>query len=244
MIGSHAKRARLRLRSAINLSNAVVLARLNGSKVVSGYPKTGTTYLSTLAQAATGLTYLDGSMRLALRRSVIHCHFLNVPKSAVFSYRQFDNAIPSYVTHLLAYNRQDLLDRLSKAAETSADLDAIHDLAQSILRGHGRHPSPGDYYTQVAKRGGRIVDVPALAGPDSRERTRLAGYWGLSTDAIGAAIAKADAHAERMRDKGHEFYNRPSDRVREIIANNTDLSRRVSDEAAKVADIVQRARDE
>lgn len=226
-------------RAAINVANALLLARLNGSTVVSGFPKTGTTYLSHVAQFATGRTYIEGSRRLALRSSVIHCHFRSVARSAVFSYRPIDKVIASYVTHLLGYERSDIFKRLATGNETQADLDRIRATADHILTGTPRMPSPQRYYADVLMRCGNVVPVEDLAAPGP-VRERLARLWQVTPEMLVQGIARADALSQDRRGQGNEFYNRPSDRIRAVLDGDTALTRRIEAEAYAVANLLRK----
>jgi len=133
-------------RKVINAVNAMVLSRINGSVVVSGYPKTGTTYMSHVVSNATGLRYLEGSQELALRRAVVHCHFRAVPHTALFCYRPLGQVVPSFVAHDLAYDRHDVVERLEAHTETPQDqsvvsADALSESRRQQGDGFYRRPS-------------------------------------------------------------------------------------------------------
>ena len=236
---SLASRFRFKSRAAINGINALLLARLNGSTVVSGFPKTGTTYLSHVAQFATGRTYIEGSRRLALRPSVIHCHFRLVPRSAVFSYRPINKVIASYVTHLLDYERSGIFERLDTGRETQADLDRIRAIADFILTGSPQMPSPQRYYADVLRRGSFVVPIEDLAtsGP---VRERLARLWQVTPWLLSQGVSLADALSQERRAQGNEFYNRPSDRIRAVLDGDAVLRDRIKGEACAVATLLQK----
>lgn len=230
---SLSKRIFFKSRALINASNALVLARLNGSTVVSGFPKTGTTYLSHVAQYATGRTYIEGSRGLALWPSVVHCHFRAVPRTAVFSYRPVEKVMASYTTHLLGYAADGIFERLTSGTETEADLARTRETALGILRG-GRMPSPKGYYADVVARGGFIVPVEALKDPESSLHGRLARWWKLPDADLVRGIAEAERLSQARRKQGNEFYNRPSARIGEILDSDQALSGKISQEGAAV----------
>ena len=230
----------LRRRAAINALNAIVLSRLNGSVVASGFPKSGTTFLSHALEAMTGLRYLEGSRELAIRASVIHCHFRAVPAKAIFSYRPLTQVVPSYVAHLLAYDRQDVLERLRNNAETGDDRALLEQLAQRILSGHRRLPSPANYYIELAARGARILDLPRLTASNTDEEARLARWLGLDRDAVRSGIAQARALSEDRRTEGHSFYNRPSERITSLLGSNLSLAAEIGTQAEQAASALRR----
>ncbi|MCT4556808.1 MAG: hypothetical protein N4A61_02000 [Pelagimonas sp.] len=231
MTQSLTRRVALKSRALINLTNATILARLNGSTVVSGFPKTGTTYLSHVAQFATGRTYIEGSRRLALRPSVIHCHFRNVPASAVFSYRPINKVIASYTTHLLSYDPQGIFDRLAAGKEHDADLERITQTAMRVLKGTPRMPGPLAYYSDVLERGGVVIPIEALADPQSAAHRRLAAHWHLSDSDLAQGIEQAETLSQARKKQGNEFYNRPSQRIAALLNAKADLSARIQEQS-------------
>lgn len=226
------------MRAVVNASNALVLARLNGSTIVSGFPKTGTTYLSHVAEFATGRTYIEGSGRLAFRASVIHCHFRSVPRSATFSYRPIDKVIASYVTHLLAYRDSDLMNRLVNGLDNEADQVRIRQIAARILTGMPRMPSPRVYYADVVARGAHVVAVEELAvsGPTI---DLLARHWQVTPERLSEGIAEANALSLARRVQGNEFYNRPSSRIRAVLDADAALTDSIAAETRAVADLLR-----
>lgn len=211
----------------VNYANAKILAPVNGSVVVSGYPKTGTTYLSLALDAMTGCRYIEGSMSFAWTKSVIHCHFRHLPMSALFSYRRLENVIPSYTTHILADTQRELVDRLRSGQERRSDVTLIQDSARKILNGWKRYPSPAEYYEDLARRSCRVVSLPALMASDPAEIRALAHWVGVTPADVESALREAsDTYRERSM-SGDEFYNRPSVRVKELILSDPSLAQQI-----------------
>ncbi|MGK7659762.1 hypothetical protein ACSQ8I_01140 [Marinovum sp. E06] len=210
-----------------------MLSRLTGSTVVSGYPKTGTTYLSHLAAQATGKPYIEGSMRFALRPSVIHTHFRRIPASAVFSFRPVKKVMASFVTHRALDLDPGFAERLRKGTTTNADEERVHRIARALLEGSRRLPPPSVYYADVCRRGGTVVNVLDVMTSGSRAQRQLCAAWGVSAETLDRAVAAASALSEARRAGGHEFYNRPSDRVRDMIDADAALSNAIRDEVRR-----------
>lgn len=236
-------RLRTRWRSVVNATNAKVLSRLNRSIVVSGYPKTGTTYLSHLAERATGMTYIEGSMRLALISSIVHTHFRAVPPGSVFSYRPIATVMASFVLHRLLETEPGFATRIASDELSDADRARIIDTARRLLAGTRRMPAPSVYYADVARRGGVIVDVTELKDPDSAASARLGRAWNVPAGRLAEAIAAASALSEARRAEGHEFYNRRSGLVQAIIGDDSALCAEIGTDAERTRAIVERYGD-
>ena len=241
MSPSIAKRAFFKTRAAINLTNAAVLSRLNGSLVVSGYPKTGTTYLSHLAEAATGKQYIEGSMHFAIRPSVIHTHSRNIPSDSVYSYRPVDTVIASLVLQRLQEADTSFADRLRVGGVQNGDAELIQRTATGLLRGSLRLPPPSQYYRAVRQQGATIVNILDLRDEDGAARHSLTKAWNISAERLSAAIEQAARLSEKRRTQGHEFYNRPTERVSEILQSDEALGSRIAEEAELTRRIVEEA---
>ena len=221
------------------MTNAVVLSRLNGSLVISGYPKTGTTYLSHLAEEATGKPYIEGSMRFALKPSVIHTHSRRVPDDAIFSFRPIDKVISSFVTQPIAETDADFVERIRSETLSDSDCQMILGVARGLVNGTARLPSPTQYYASVKANGGTIVNILDLNKGDGPAHKKLQSAWRISPKALLEAIARASKLSEARRNTGHEFYNRPTTIVTSILSSDAELSAMIRDEAARTEAIVK-----
>lgn len=230
---------RFKLRAAINMANALALARLNGSTVVSGYPKTGTTYLSHLAERATGRTYIEGSMRLAWRPSVIHTHSRRVPAGAIFSYRPIEQVIPSFVAQRLHEAGPGFAERTRAGEPDAGDRARMVETARQLLAGTPRLPAPSAYYASVREKGGIIVNILDLADEGSSARGLLEQAWGIAPEQLAEAIAGAAQLSEQRKAGGHEFYNRPTDKVLKVLKSDTKLYQQILDEAERTRLVVE-----
>ena len=230
-------------RAVINMTNAVVLSRLNGSIVVSGFPKTGTTYLSHLAERATGKTYIEGSMRFALRPSVVHTHSRRIPAGSVFSYRPIDTVIPSLVTQRLQEVDPSFSARIRSGDYGEGERSQIRRTVETLLIGTSSMPAPSAYYRSVREKGGVIVNILDLSREGSPARAALQEAWRVPAGVLSSAIDEAERLSQQRRAQGHEFYNRPTDIVRSILEENAALKQRIADEASRTRDIVEGAKD-
>ena len=230
-----------KVRAAINMTNALLLSRLNGSVVISGFPKTGTTYLSHLAERATGKPYIEGSMRFALRPSVVHTHSRRIPAGSVYSYRPMDTVIPSLVTQRLQEADPGFAARIRSGDFGEKERAQIQRIVEGLLQGTPRMPAPSGYYRSVRDIGGTIVNILDLADDSSAARRALQEAWNVPPPVLANAIEEAARLSEKRRAEGHEFYNRPTDTVRAILEEDPAIKQRIAVEAARTRDIVEGA---
>jgi hypothetical protein len=207
--------------------------------VISGYPKTGTTFLSHVAENATGKPYIEGSMKFAWSPSVIHTHSRWVPKSSVFSFRPIEKVMASFITHRILEIDPSFAERANNHMTTDDDVYLVRGIGNGLLDGSWRLPAPSDYYAAVVRRGATIVNILDLSDPSSSSFRRLQNSWKLTQDVLSDAIRRAERLAQDRRADGDEFYNRPSSQVRDIMKTDLELSGLVNEEASRTRAVIE-----
>ncbi|SOC20408.1 sulfotransferase domain-containing protein [Rhodobacter maris] len=177
-----------------------------GNFIVSGYPKSGTTWATQLAAALAGLDYHQGDVRFRLRGIALHTH------STAFKGR--DNIL---------YCVRDPRESVCSAARAMANSnrDGVYGPQGQITEDFityatttlpGARKTMRDHLQDGIDQGWEFVRFEDLKTNPKDTLGRLAAHfgWSASADDIAATIEKYDFTRQQQRHKGNVFFAQSS----------------------------------
>jgi len=173
-----------------------------GNLVVSGYPKSGTTWMTQLAAALTGMNYRQGDIRFRIRGVALHTHSttFNGRDDILYAVRDPRESICSAARAQQAVAKPGVID------DTGRITDAFVHYALKELPG-ARQPMR-DHLQTCIDRGWRFLRFEDIKTDPQAALRRLADQfgWSVSDSDIAVAIDAFEFGLQKARNKGNVFF--------------------------------------
>lgn len=174
--------------------------------VVSGYPKSGTTWVTQLAAQLAGLKYNQGDVRFRLQGAALHTHGTSFEGQTNILYvlRDPRESVCSAARAMTALNRPGVLD------DNGQVTDDFVTFAMNTLP--GARQSMRDHLQAGIDGGWRFVRFEDLKADPQQSLVELSEHfgWAASHEDIKAAIEAFDFGRQRERNKGNVFFAQSS----------------------------------